>query len=207
MPRFLFCLLFLLAACSPRCGSKEAGPPGFLEAPPGEEVALSELPEALPEDDRPIQAFMREPSVEELKALGVSPPAEYQAVSRALEEALERLPRESLRQSAAALQRLAQDNPWHSLAESAAFAAIAAYNALGNCEETLEAGTAFVQAWPQGAYAAEVWLKMAFCQKQSGQLAEFRETLAFVSQRYPRSPAGLKAKVELNVHASINELK
>jgi len=206
MCRLLPCLLFFVAACSPRCGGL---PPGLPLEAPGQalEVPLLEASEVLAEEGPPVYPLLREPSPEELHALGVAFPAEYQARTQAFGETLERLASGKLKERALILKRLSEDNPWHSLAEPAAFAAVSVACALGSCEETLEAGLAFVQAWPHGAYAAEAWLCMALCQKQAGHFAEFEETLRFVSHRYPRTPAGLKAKIELGLRASINELK
>jgi len=199
----LFLLCLSAAACTPRCGKEP--PPEFF--PQAQSPAMPEAAEEPTTEGEAMHALLREPSAEELHALGIALPAGHQAVTGTLREALEGLPEGNLRERALALGRLSEANPWHALAEAAAFAAIAAWHALGSCEETLEAGTSFVQAWPQGAYAPEVWLLMALCQKQSGHFSEFEETLSFLSRRYPRTPAGLKAKVELNLRASINELK
>jgi len=157
------------------------------------------------EDTEAVYAFLKEPNAQMLLELGLSPPAQHQALTKEFHEALEGLPAGNLKQLAAKLLRLSQENPWHSLAEAAAFAAITASHSFKNCKEVLEAGVAFVQAWPRGSYAPEVWLYMAFCQKQSGQEAEFEETLVFVGRNYPQTPAGLKAKVELGLRQGISE--
>jgi TolA-binding protein len=159
------------------------------------------------EDDEALQALLKEPTHQELQALGLVLPAEYQAVSKAFQETLEGLSHGNLKAFASKLGRLSEENPWHSLAEPSSFAAIASWHALKNCEEVLRVGTHFVQAWPHGALAAEVWLYMALCQKQSGRLAEFEETLDFLNHRYAETPAGLKAKIELRLKHPISVLE
>ena len=206
LPRLLLCLL-CLTACSPRCGRGPAEPPPGLSPDFSLEDSKPAVLEELPDSDEAVHAFPKEPSPEELQALGIATPPEYQAATLAFRDAFERLAAGKLKQHAAALKQLSANHPWHFLAESAGFASISTAFSLGNCEETVEAGTAFVQAWPNGAYAPEVWLQMAFCQKQGGHVSEFEETLEFIARRYVRSPAGLKAKIELGARHSINELK
>ncbi|MCL2626181.1 MAG: hypothetical protein FWD46_05140 [Cystobacterineae bacterium] len=158
-----------------------------------------------------FQAFLREPSSEELLELGVAGGTEYEAATEAFREALEGLEKggeaastrgqrgEALQRQAQKLRGLSEAYPWHALSGAASFAAIAAWYAAGECRELLRVGEAFMGAWPQGVYASEVGFYMALCRRQQGHRADYERLLRWVIGQYPHTPAGLKARIELGV--------
>ncbi|MCL2012075.1 MAG: hypothetical protein FWG75_04725 [Cystobacterineae bacterium] len=211
MYRFsLFSFASLLAACFlPACPSGcEKNPPTAFAPPELPKALPPPLPPVSPEaaeaEEEAMGPLLREPSMEEFQALGIVLSPKHEEITKAFHEALNTLGQRELKALAIELERLSTENPWHFLAESASFAAIASWQALGECESILKAGLSFVQAWPQGAYAPEVWLYMAFCQQQVGQRAEFEETLRFIAEHYPHMPAGPKARIELGLPDSVN---